>query len=124
MPVADTFRHVKNALGQLPDADELGVNSDFLQALEIEASEVELEVNRLEEELPGIRRQLEELWTGADEWEYELVSVFMHRGKTSGAGHYWTYQAHLPDHSESDTARACHELTCQATSFSNTTTSR
>lgn len=124
MPVADTFRHVKNALGHLPDADELGVNPDFLQALEIEASEVELEVNRLEEELPGIRRQLEELWTGADEWEYELVSVFMHRGKTSGAGHYWTYQAHLPDHSESDTARPCHELTCQATNFSSTTTSR
>ena len=58
------------------------------------------EIKGMEQQLQRCKADLEELWAGQREYEYELVSVFMHRGKTSGAGHYWTYQAYLPEHCE------------------------
>ena len=120
MPIPLTFQHVREALPTI-DLPELDLPREFLEALELEGEEVTAEINGLELQLPVLKRKLDALWAGCQEFEYELVSVFMHRGefldsvysgnddeliarwmpgKTSGAGHYWTYQAHLPDHSE------------------------
>lgn len=52
----------------------------------------------MDERLAACKVELDQLWVDEKEYEYELVSVFMHRGKTSGAGHYWTYQSYLPEH--------------------------
>jgi ubiquitin carboxyl-terminal hydrolase 25/28 len=84
----------------LAEDPTLGITEDFLHALDNGAEEVLREIETLEGRLPELKRQLDEMWQGNNEFDYELVSVFMHRGKTSGAGHYWTYQAHLPDHRE------------------------
>ncbi|EIW70776.1 hypothetical protein TREMEDRAFT_68214 [Tremella mesenterica DSM 1558] len=76
------------------------ITPDLLHALTSESDEVKREISQLELKLPEMRKELDEIWKGKTEWEYELMSVFMHRGKTSGAGHYWTYQSHLPDHQD------------------------
>ncbi len=102
LSIPDTFDHVREALGELNEP-ELDITPDFLQALENEKQQAKLEIEYLENQLPGLKSKMDRLWDGDGEkrLEYELVAVFMHRGRTSGAGHYWTYQAHLPDHSES-----------------------
>jgi ubiquitin carboxyl-terminal hydrolase 25/28 len=109
-----TFKHVREALQQIQDVPELDMTPDFFTALENEEKRVSEEIERLQVGLRETKAKLDEVWKEEREMEYELVAVFMHRGmfslslsvvneadhagKTSGAGHYWTYQAHLPDH--------------------------
>lgn len=100
LSIPDTFDHVKSALGQITDMPELDITSDFLEALGREQVAAKQDIERLQRKLVDRKLELDQLWADDHSYEYELVSVFMHRGKTSGAGHYWTYQAHLPDHSE------------------------
>ncbi|WWC70309.1 uncharacterized protein I206_104259 [Kwoniella pini CBS 10737] len=109
LSIPDTFKHVSSSLKQLSQSDidipelQHNISLDFLNALEAEATEVEKEIVNLQARLPELKKQMDEIWyipSGEDEWEYELVSVFMHRGKNSGSGHYWTYQSWLPDHGD------------------------
>ena len=60
---------------------ELDLTPDFLEALEAEGEEVTVEINGLEDRLPNLKRNLDLLWTTSKHYEYELVSVFMHRGE-------------------------------------------
>jgi hypothetical protein len=76
----------------------LDITDQFLTVLQADKAEVEREIDTIQTSIPGLKAELETLWAGQCAYAYELVSVFMHRGKTSGAGHYWTYQSHLPDH--------------------------
>lgn len=100
LPILTTLTHTRDALQVMSEDDNLGITPDFLSALEQEATEVQREIMQLDESLPALKRKLDAIWEADHAFEYELVSVFMHRGKTSGAGHYWTYQAHLPNHRE------------------------
>ena len=75
-----TFQHVREALPQI-DLPELDLPPEFLNALKSEGEEVTVEINGLENQLPALKRKLDALWAGPQEYEYELVSVFMHRGK-------------------------------------------
>lgn len=118
MSIPATFVHAREALSTLTEDVTLGITPDFLVALDNEAEEVKKEITALEAELPALKRRLDAIWEGAQQYEYELVSVFMHRGKTSGAGHYWTYQAHLPDHCEShNSSPPCDSLIALADQF-------
>lgn len=104
MSIPGTFLHARAALASLAADESMGIEGitpDFLAALDNEAEEVKREIETLEGKLPELKQRLDGIWQGEKQYEYELVSVFMHRGKTSGAGHYWTYQAHLPDRRES-----------------------
>lgn len=96
-----TFAHAYQALQQFKDQPEHGITEDFLAALRAEGEGMEAEIADMGTCLVGCKQELDDLWRGENEYEYELVSVFMHRGKTSGAGHYWTYQAYLPEHGQS-----------------------
>jgi len=103
MSIPGTFLHAREALANLAADESMGISGitpDLLAALDNEAEEVKKEIESLEGKLPELKRRLDGIWQGERQYEYELVSVFMHRGKTSGAGHYWTYQAHLPDRRE------------------------
>ncbi|KAK8864283.1 hypothetical protein IAR55_001529 [Kwoniella newhampshirensis] len=107
MSIPQTFRHASTALRQLAESEQNDpdlsqqLTADFVSALETEAEQVDLEIASLQDSLPRLREKMDKLWqSDIDDWEYELVSVFMHRGKSSGSGHYWTYQAFLPDHSD------------------------
>lgn len=111
-----TFDHLHDALQTLQvEHEDLDVTPEFLAVLKDDKKEVEREIQETQDAIPALKASLERLWSGDKVHEYELVSVFMHRGesiwliacsmtsyvgKTSGAGHYWTYQSHLPDHPE------------------------
>ena len=81
MSIPLTFQHVREALSQMQNDSELNITPDLLEALEAEGEEVTVEINGLEDQLPGLKRRLEALWKGERNYEYELISVFMHRGE-------------------------------------------
>lgn len=118
LSIPSTYKHASSALRQLAssglDISELNdvLSPELCDALDREGDEVIKEIEELQQELPKLKERMDEIWKDVhreeeeeeDEhvksYDYELVSVYMHRGKTSGSGHYWTYQAHLPGHSE------------------------
>jgi len=81
MAIPLTFQHVRESLGLLQSEHDLDITQDFLEALGAEEKELTAEIIRLEDSLPVLKRGLESLWEDAREHEYELVSVFMHRGE-------------------------------------------
>jgi ubiquitin carboxyl-terminal hydrolase 25/28 len=80
MSIPGTFLHAREALAILAEDEALGITPDFLAALDDEGEEVKKEIERLEGVLPDLKIKLNQIWEGETEYEYELVSVFMHRG--------------------------------------------
>ncbi|EJD03499.1 cysteine proteinase [Fomitiporia mediterranea MF3/22] len=77
----------------LPDAtDEL--KNFLLSEKEVVAREIAERRARIGE----LKTQLEDVWRGEQRAEYELTSVFVHRGSSPTFGHYFVYQRWLPDH--------------------------
>ena len=63
----------------------MGITSDFLNVLKDDKKEVEREIQETQDAIPALKAKLESLWADQREYEYELVSVFMHRGKLSSS---------------------------------------
>lgn len=83
LPVKDTFTSLHKALVALRAVDpDLDITDDFLAAIEPEADRVQLEMNELEQLISKCRIKLDQLWSDSSTYEYELVSVFMHRGRS------------------------------------------
>lgn len=57
-----------------------------------------LEIAARRARIGELKAQLEDLWRGEQRAEYELTSVFVHRGSSPTFGHYFIYQRWLPDH--------------------------
>lgn len=55
------------------------------------------EIEQLREQAKTLKEELEELWSTSKAVEYELTSVFIHRGSSPSWGHYFFYSRHLPD---------------------------
>ncbi|KAJ3766163.1 hypothetical protein FB446DRAFT_758748 [Lentinula raphanica] len=68
-----------------------------LPSLSSEPSYVQDEIRRLRTRIPELKAQLESIWADNREVEYELTSVFIHRGDTPSFGHYFFYSRNLPD---------------------------
>lgn len=83
LSLPSTFKHVREALGQIKDMPELDISVDFLNALEGEEGRVAAEIERLQALLMEIKAKLDDVWQDEREMEYELVAVFMHRGEYS-----------------------------------------
>lgn len=81
MSIPGTFLHAREALSILAEDEALGITPDFLSALDNEGEEVKKEIEQLEGALPDLKKKLDKIWENSKEYEYELVSVFMHRGK-------------------------------------------
>lgn len=62
---------------------DLDIADPFLDALKPEADRVQQEMDDLEISISSLRRKLDALWADQAEHEYELVSVFMHRGRSA-----------------------------------------
>lgn len=75
------FRHVREALAQIKEVPDLDINQDYLSALESEEQRVTAEIEKCQAELVETKEKLDEVWKDERGMEYELVSVFMHRGK-------------------------------------------
>lgn len=80
MSIPDTFKHASEALRALDDQGVVQGSSDFWDALKAEGEETSAEIAKLEESLPTLKRKLDSIWD-TRHFEYDLVSVFMHRGK-------------------------------------------
>jgi ubiquitin carboxyl-terminal hydrolase 25/28 len=81
--VKETFKHLHKSLVALKALDpDLDITDDFLAAVEPEADRVQQEMNALESSITSLRQKLDALWDTQAEYEYELVSVFMHRGRS------------------------------------------
>lgn len=55
------------------------------------------EIEKLRERVKTLKDELEDLWASSRTVEYELTSVFIHRGSSPSWGHYFFYSRHLPD---------------------------
>jgi hypothetical protein len=76
---------------------------DVADALGQEASELEAERKEVQERIDDLRREIASIWEAEKEAEYELVSVFMHRGEAS-FGHYYVHIISLSRFGKSERA--------------------
>ncbi|KAF8323953.1 cysteine proteinase [Clavulina sp. PMI_390] len=76
----------------LPEAD-----AELSTYLESESEFVTVELERSRSEARGAKQALETLWGDSSDAEYELCSVFIHRGNSPSWGHYFFYSRDLPN---------------------------
>ena len=74
-----------------------GIDTDVLNVLSTEAGLVKQELEAYRIEVAQLKQQQEELWQDEQTAEYELTSVFIHRGSSPSFGHYFFYARCLPD---------------------------
>ncbi|KAJ3805779.1 hypothetical protein F5876DRAFT_51258 [Lentinula aff. lateritia] len=68
-----------------------------LSAISPETTYLQNEIHRLRTRIPQLKAQLEYLWADSKQVEYELTSVFIHRGSSPSFGHYFFYSRNLPE---------------------------
>ncbi|KAJ3887313.1 hypothetical protein GG344DRAFT_68912 [Lentinula edodes] len=68
-----------------------------LPAISPETTYLQNEIHRLRIRIPQLKAQLEYLWADSKQVEYELTSVFIHRGSSPSFGHYFFYSRNLPE---------------------------
>lgn len=76
----------------MPDAD-----SELSEYLESEKEHVSVELEGARSEAKTHKEELEKLWADSSDAEYELCSVFIHRGNSPSWGHYFFYSRDLPN---------------------------
>ncbi|KAF8596170.1 cysteine proteinase [Ceratobasidium sp. AG-I] len=76
--------------------DHLDIDSDLANNLGEEIKSVEEEVRSTRAQSQKLKGELEEFWKEQRQVEYELASVFIHRGTSASFGHYFFYSRHLP----------------------------
>jgi len=84
-------------LSGLENSSEFDVDNDFLFNLDKERVHVIEEIEQLGERVRVLKEELESLWATSKAVEYELTSVFIHRGSSPSWGHYFFYSRYLPD---------------------------
>lgn len=62
-----------------------------------EQQSLELEIAQLRAKAAKLKADLEAVWRDSRNAEYELSSVFIHRGTSPSWGHYFFYSRHLPE---------------------------
>ncbi|KZT62738.1 cysteine proteinase [Calocera cornea HHB12733] len=72
-------------------------NSDISKTLEFERQALSRRIEELRVHAASLKEELEAIWSNDRTAEYELCSVFIHRGNHA-FGHYWLYSRMLPDH--------------------------
>ncbi|KAG8912155.1 ubiquitin-specific protease ubp2 [Tulasnella sp. 417] len=73
------------------------LDADLLHDLETESELLKAELAQCREEAASLKAALEDLWKDSRNVEYELSSVFIHRGSSPSFGHYFFYARDLPD---------------------------
>lgn len=74
-----------------------GIDTDVLNVLSTEAELVKQELEEYRIEVARLKQQQQELWQDEQTAEYELTSVFIHRGSSPSFGHYFFYARCLPN---------------------------
>ncbi|KAG8910704.1 ubiquitin-specific protease ubp2 [Tulasnella sp. 408] len=73
------------------------LDADLLHDLETESELLKAELAQCREEAASLKAALEDLWKDDRKVEYELSSVFIHRGSSPSFGHYFFYARDLPN---------------------------
>ena len=76
----------------LPDVDD-----DLLLHVHSEQQVLLAEISELRARAAQLKAELELIWHDVKWAEYELTSVFVHRGSSASWGHYFFYSRCLPD---------------------------
>jgi ubiquitin carboxyl-terminal hydrolase 25/28 len=90
--------YVANFLSQDSGIVFDSVTPEFLDQLKAEVTFVADELALLRIQATELKTKLEAVWAGSTEVEYELTSVFIHRGTSPTFGHYFFYARDLPRH--------------------------
>ncbi|QRV94703.1 ubiquitin carboxyl-terminal hydrolase [Ceratobasidium sp. AG-Ba] len=79
------------------DNDHPDIDEELKTHLAEEITFVEEEISRTRTRAQELKTKLEEFWKGERQAEYQLASVFIHRGTSPSFGHYFFYSRRLPD---------------------------
>jgi ubiquitin carboxyl-terminal hydrolase 25/28 len=74
---------------------------DIPEFLSTQRDELTSELENLRSQLGACKEEVESLWATDRRMEYELTSVFIHRGVSPSFGHYFFYTRYLPDNPDS-----------------------
>ncbi|KAH7105002.1 cysteine proteinase [Auriculariales sp. MPI-PUGE-AT-0066] len=100
-PYTDTLKHTLEFLRSknVGDAVEAELDDSLVELLTAEQSSLEGELVQLKLRIVELQRERETLWAGnaSPSAEYELTSVFVHRGSGPTFGHYFFYARNLPE---------------------------
>lgn len=77
------------------------MDDETISELLAEPPLIEDEISSLRTEEASLKAELELLWADDKQAEYELTSVFIHRGSSPSFGHYFFYSRHLPSNPDS-----------------------
>ncbi|KAF8531532.1 hypothetical protein JB92DRAFT_2691869 [Gautieria morchelliformis] len=78
-----------------------GADEDLLGHLQAEHIALQAELSDLRTKAARLKEELETIWRDENRAEYELTSVFVHRGSSASWGHYFFYSRCLPDKPDS-----------------------
>ena len=81
--------------------DQLPEAADVCLYLRDEHARIVIEIDTCRTRSKALKEQLEELWASERTAEYELSSVFIHRGTSPSWGHYFFYSRDLPNNPDS-----------------------
>ncbi|KAG8844943.1 ubiquitin-specific protease ubp2 [Tulasnella sp. 330] len=96
-------RAIKNTIDMFCKQTLLAIevaDMDLMNDLKAEADSLEDELQECRVKATSLKEELERLWQDDREVEYELCSVFIHRGASPAFGHYFFYARDLPNNPE------------------------
>jgi ubiquitin carboxyl-terminal hydrolase 25/28 len=88
----DALYAAKDFINQIQENEIDGIEIDpaLPEALDDRFSEVKVELDKIEAEIANLKHRLAKQFVDMRQHEYNLQTVFIHRGE-SGGGHYWIY---------------------------------
>jgi ubiquitin carboxyl-terminal hydrolase 25/28 len=100
-PFATSLEQTRDFLVKLQNEKITGIDSDVVAQLDEEKTRIRDEIETLRKRVDVLKQELENLWRDSKGAEYELTSVFIHRGSSPSFGHYFFYSRHLPENPDS-----------------------
>jgi len=76
---------------------DLGIDEILIEHLHAERDALAAELAALRARVKVLKEEWEQLWKDEHTAEYELCSVFIHRGTSPSWGHYFFYSRNLPN---------------------------
>lgn len=83
-------------LSRVECVDVPELDDELLAQLDGEQLIIREEIDVLRARIDRLKEELEAIWRDARVVEYELTSVFIHRGSSPSWGHYFFYSRNLP----------------------------
>lgn len=96
-PFADSLARTFDFLSDQDAVVLADVDDELLMHLHSERQVLLAEISELRTRAAMLKEELELIWRDVKWAEYELTSVFVHRGSSASWGHYFFYSRCLPD---------------------------